>query len=119
MTEWELFETRGDNTILIDRKTNIYLLYCQPFGFLSKNGIDTAACYGNSHYDTIEEFIAYIGDDAEYIVDLFKTLYSPQRVEVFCPECQEDIWFKGPVSDHIDKHIKQRRSSFIKSANKT
>lgn len=66
--------------------------------------------------DTLDEFLEYIGHDAEEILELFYSIKKGKRNN-HCETCDEYLIKSVSLSEHVKAHIHERRYP-VKSANK-
>lgn len=73
-------------------------------------------CFVGYDCDTLNDFLNYIGHDAEEILELFYSIKKGKRNN-HCETCDEYLLKSSSLSEHVRTHIHERRYP-VKSANK-
>ena len=74
-------------------------------------------CFVGYECDTLDDFLEYIGHDAEEILELFYSIKNGKR-NSHCETCDEYLFKSSSKTKHVMAHIHQKRYP-VKSANKT
>lgn len=69
-------------------------------------------------FETLDEFLDFIGDDLDEFKEIAQKIVKKKRYYQ-CELCDEYFCLDKDICLHVDEHIKQKRSPFIKSAYKS